>query len=180
MGAGHSSSSRGDSAGASPPPAQAQAASLPPAEKLGAGLLLTCDGEVLLLRRAGKHNFGTWGLPGGNADPGDADLLATARREAEEEMGPGVPPFEVLTQVLTTRGKRGQKHYTVFVARIGPEDRASWQPQLNEEHSDWRWFRVAELQAANPPLHPVVALALQASPHREAVLAAIAGGAGKP
>ena len=66
----------------------------------------SCGGEVLLLRRAGRHNYGTWGLPGGNADAGDADLLATARREAEEEMGPGLPPFEVVAQVLTVRGKR--------------------------------------------------------------------------
>lgn len=61
---------------------------------------------MLLLRRTSKHNFGTWGLPGGNVDAGDADLLATALREAKEEMGPGVPPFEVLAQVLTIRGAR--------------------------------------------------------------------------
>lgn len=33
----------------------------------------------------------------------------------------------------------------------------------------------AELQAANTPLHPVVALALQTPQHRQVVLAAIAG-----
>jgi hypothetical protein len=60
-----------------------------PPEKLGAGLLITCNGEVLLLQRSSKHNFGTWGLPGGNADATDSDLLETARREATEVRAPG-------------------------------------------------------------------------------------------
>ncbi len=50
---------------------------------------------MLLLLRAGKHNAGKWGLPGGNVEPGDGqELLSTATREAVEEMG-SVPPFEV-------------------------------------------------------------------------------------
>ena len=57
-------------------------------------------GEVLLLRRASSHNDNTWGLPGGNVEEGDPDLLATATREAAEEMG-GVPPMNVTGQVLT-------------------------------------------------------------------------------
>ena len=66
----------------------------------------SCGGEVLLLQRTSKNNFGTWGLPGGNADATDADLLATATREAREEMGEVLPPFQVTAQVLTKRGKR--------------------------------------------------------------------------
>jgi 8-oxo-dGTP pyrophosphatase MutT (NUDIX family) len=42
---------------------------------------------VLLLLRAGRHNTGKWGLPGGNVEPGEADLLVTAKREAAEELG---------------------------------------------------------------------------------------------
>lgn len=61
---------------------------------------------MLLLQRTSKHNYGTWGLPGGNADDTDADLLGTATREAREEMGEGLPRFEVVAQVLTKRGKR--------------------------------------------------------------------------
>lgn len=41
------------------------------------------------------------------------------------------------------QARRGQKHYTVLVAHISPEDRAAWSPQLNEEHSAWRWFSLA-------------------------------------
>jgi 8-oxo-dGTP pyrophosphatase MutT (NUDIX family) len=42
----------------------------------------------------------TWGLPGGNVDDDDEDLLATAKREAVEEMG-SAPECEVKGQILT-------------------------------------------------------------------------------
>lgn len=63
----------------------------------------------------------------------------------------------------------------MFVAKLEPQAKAAWRPNLNEEHSAWRWFRLADLQAANAPLHPVVALALQADPYRQTVLAAVQG-----
>jgi 8-oxo-dGTP pyrophosphatase MutT (NUDIX family) len=46
--------------------------------------------EVLLMRRterAGDRWSGQIGLPGGHADAGDRDLVATALREAREEVG---------------------------------------------------------------------------------------------
>lgn len=58
------------------------------------------DTDVLLLLRNSKHNDMTWGLPGGNAEAGDASLLDTARREAGEEMG-SMPPCNVSGQILT-------------------------------------------------------------------------------
>lgn len=66
----------------------------------------SCGGEVLLLKRTSKNNHGSWGLPGGNADDTDADLLEVATREAREEMGPELPRFQVVESVLTKRGKR--------------------------------------------------------------------------
>ena len=69
-------------------------------EKVGAGILFQHNGEVLLLKRCSKHNDKTWGLPGGNREAADVDLLATARREAEEELG-HLPPCVIQGQVLT-------------------------------------------------------------------------------
>jgi 8-oxo-dGTP pyrophosphatase MutT (NUDIX family) len=46
--------------------------------------------ELLLIRRAELHGdpwSGHVALPGGRREPSDADLLDTARREAEEEVG---------------------------------------------------------------------------------------------
>ena len=46
--------------------------------------------SVLLMRRSERESdswSGHWAFPGGRRDPGDADLLATALRELEEECG---------------------------------------------------------------------------------------------
>ena len=70
------------------------------------GLASTCislrrsGGEVLLLKRSSAHNDQKWGLPGGNVEEGDKDLIDTAKREATEEMGK-LPPFDVKGEILT-------------------------------------------------------------------------------
>lgn len=63
-------------------------------ERQAAVALVLRDGaaglELLLLRRAerdGDRWSGQIALPGGHADAGDPDLVATARREAHEEVG---------------------------------------------------------------------------------------------
>ena len=68
------------------------AAILVPFVDAGAGL------EVVLTERAAhlKHHPGQVSFPGGAAEPGDADLAATALREAEEEVGIARERVEVL------------------------------------------------------------------------------------
>ena len=63
---------------------------------------MTCSSgnEVLLLLRNSKHNNNTWGLPGGNVEDEDTNLLVTAKREAQEEMG-SVPEAAFQNQILT-------------------------------------------------------------------------------
>ncbi|KAG2430314.1 hypothetical protein HYH02_013791 [Chlamydomonas schloesseri] len=124
--------------------------------KVGAGLLICCEGSCLLLRRSeSSGNPGSWGLPGGNADEADrGDLLGTAMREAREEVGQLPEGLHVLGQVLTRRGKALQKHYTVFVASIPGSSRARYAPQLNDEHTDWRWVDLAHVAALAGGVHP--------------------------
>jgi len=55
--------------------------------KVGAGFLFCSGGKVYLMLRNSKNNNNTWHMPGGNADPTDKDLLASATREAGEELG---------------------------------------------------------------------------------------------
>lgn len=208
-------------AASTPPPASEPASevAMPPGvEKLGAGLLLchraggaigggaasepAAEPRILLLKRRSKHHDGAWGLPGGNVEPGDGSLLAAATREAHEELGAGgVPPFVVRARLQTRRGKRGQKVYYVFVAEVDEEDARGLEAQLNEEHSEARWFgagEVARRAAAaaggdgggggggassgnddggeQVELHPVVALAMREAGGAEGLRRLLAGG----
>lgn len=47
-----------------------------------------------------NYNDNKWAFPGGNQEDSDSSLLATATREAREELGQ-VPPFEIKAQILT-------------------------------------------------------------------------------
>lgn len=75
------------------------------------------------------------------------------------------------------RGKRQQKHYTVFVADMDPEAAAAFVPKLNSESREWRWVAWSDVLAAAAgsntgalDLHPVVAAL--ASQHANEVRAA--------
>lgn len=54
--------------------------------RVGVGIVIHRDDEVLLMRRASVHGSGTWSTPGGHLDPGES-LEACAAREALEETG---------------------------------------------------------------------------------------------
>ena len=83
---------------------------------------------LLFTRRASHLNThrGQVAFPGGKREPGDADLYATALREAEEEiaLAPGlVQPLGRLSDVISLHGIR----VTPWVGIIPPiEDRSSF------------------------------------------------------
>jgi hypothetical protein len=62
------------------------------------------------------------------------------------------------------RGKRQQKHYTVFVADVDPTVAAGFEPKLNSESREWRWAEWTDVLAAAAgsnaglELHPMVAV----------------------
>lgn len=54
--------------------------------KVAAGVIVTIDGEMVLLKRAIEPGYGKWVFPGGYVDAGEATEVA-AVREASEEAG---------------------------------------------------------------------------------------------
>lgn len=107
------------------------------------------DGDVLLLRRASteKNYGGHFGLPGGKGNEGESPEQ-TARREALEEMGAGVPEGK-----LRPMNRRQTPNGMVFHTFAQPV-KDKFVPALDGEHSGYAW---ASLDMLPRPLHPSVA-----------------------
>ena len=88
--------------------------------------------RIVLVVRAddGGQHGGQLGLPGGKPEPGDADLLATALREAEEEVGVAPEAVEVVAALepLATQATGWLVH--PFLGRVPPDTR--WRLQEKE------------------------------------------------
>jgi 8-oxo-dGTP pyrophosphatase MutT (NUDIX family) len=92
----------------------------------------TGEARILLIVRSddGSLHGGQLGLPGGRPEPGDADLLATALREAQEEIGLDPAQVDVVGELppLDTRATGWRVH--AFVGRV--PWRTEWTLQESE------------------------------------------------
>jgi 8-oxo-dGTP pyrophosphatase MutT (NUDIX family) len=90
------------------------------------------DLRVVIVVRAddGGLHGGQLGLPGGRPEPGDADMLATALREAEEEVGLAPETVDVLAELrpFDTRSTGWRVH--PFLGRVAAD--TPWRLQESE------------------------------------------------
>ena len=120
--------------------------------KAGAGILPICEftGRMLLCLRkykAGDDDSGKWSLAGGMMDEKELKMSAdvgsreAALREFKEETGQK-DPFTRLISSYVYKSPDGSFAYYNFIG-IVPEE---FEPKLNEEHEDYKWFSTADLK----------------------------------
>jgi 8-oxo-dGTP pyrophosphatase MutT (NUDIX family) len=93
------------------------------------------DGEgrlriVLIVRTDRGLHGGQLALPGGKVDADDATLMATALREAEEEIGLPPEDVDVLAELAPVRSGPSDYEVHPFLARISPT--VEWRPSEEE------------------------------------------------
>jgi 8-oxo-dGTP pyrophosphatase MutT (NUDIX family) len=90
------------------------------------------DGElrlVLVVRGVRGVHGGQLGLPGGRSEPQDASPLATALREAEEEIGLPPSDVEVLASLAPIDSRTTGFRVHRYLARVRPRE---WRPAAGE------------------------------------------------
>ena len=121
-----------DALARTPPPALEGAA-------IEAAVLVCLHDDAVLLARRAQHPHDPWsghaGLPGGRWEPGDASLMATALREAREELGIDPLAHGRLLGALGTHVGRGRRvsgvRIAVFVAALDERPALELSPELD-------------------------------------------------
>jgi 8-oxo-dGTP pyrophosphatase MutT (NUDIX family) len=121
-----------DALAGTPPPALEGAA-------IEAAVLVCLHDDAVLLARRAQHPHDPWsghaGLPGGRWEPGDASLMATALREAREELGIDPLAHGRVLGALGTHVGRGRRvsgvRIAVFVAALDERPELELSPELD-------------------------------------------------
>jgi 8-oxo-dGTP pyrophosphatase MutT (NUDIX family) len=117
-----------------------------PGHFTASAFIVSPERDALLLILHAK--LGRWLQPGGHVEPGDSDLLAAARREAEEEVGLrelellSPAPFDLdVHEIPALRGEPPHAHFDVrFLFRA--RGRAL---QAGDDAKAARWVELAEV-----------------------------------
>ena len=111
---------------------------------VGVGVIIVRDGLVLLGERIGSHGSGTWALPGGHLEFGEA-VEQCAAREVREETGLELQDIKAGPYSSDLFASEHKHYVTLFFVSSSSEG----QPQTLEpaKCSRWQWFRWSELPA---------------------------------
>lgn len=110
--------------------------------RVGVGIVIRRNDEVLLLRRQNVHGDGTWSTPGGHLDPGEKpDDCAV--RETCEETGIEVGSVRFLAVTNDVFEEEGRHYVTLWMEGnyvSGTESVAA-----EDEMSEVAWFKADSL-----------------------------------
>jgi 8-oxo-dGTP diphosphatase len=111
--------------------------------KVGMGLLVVKDGQILLGRRKSSHGTGQYGGPGGHLEGMEA-FEEGILREVLEEAGPGLKLKNLRFLCVTNLRKYDPKHY-VDIGLV-----AEWEagePMVGEPDKleSWAWYPMDDL-----------------------------------
>jgi 8-oxo-dGTP pyrophosphatase MutT (NUDIX family) len=122
-----------------------------PGHFTASGFVLAPEGDALLMILHGK--LGRWLQPGGHVEPGDADVLAAARREVAEEVSLGglepapgfAAPFDLDIHPIPASARAPEhEHFDVRFLFRAPDRTFAAGPEVR----DARWIDLGELAAA--------------------------------
>jgi ADP-ribose pyrophosphatase YjhB (NUDIX family) len=140
----------------------ADARSYPERPILAVSAAIVRAGQVLVVRRARAPADGLFSLPGGVVEIGET-LMQALIREVREETSLAIEPVALAgyrEAITRDRDNRVERHFVIlpFAARW-----RAGEPVLNEELSEARWLRPAELTGlpTTPGLAEIVATAFK-------------------
>jgi len=112
-------------------------------------ILINDDNKFLILKRTDYKNDGTdelWDLPGGNVDKYE-DVNVAIKREVKEEILVRLNETEVFS--VDSRKHPKQEAQFIFVMFSSKDFDMSSGIVLSEEHSEYKWIGVDEMDKFN-------------------------------
>lgn len=111
--------------------------------KVGLGLMVIKNGQVLLGKRIASHGVGEYGGPGGHLEHGEA-FEKSLLREVEEEVGKEFKVKNLGFLCVTNMTKYLPKHY-VDIGMVAEWE--SGEPVVMEPHKleSWDWYDIDDV-----------------------------------
>ena len=125
--------------------------------KVGLGLLVVKDGQILLGKRKGSHGAGEYSGPGGHLEPLER-LEDSLLREVAEEVGPAFKVKNLRFLCVSNITNYAPKHY-VDIGMTAVWEAGEPQVMEPDKQEGWDWY---DMESPPSPLMPNVALYIQA------------------